>query len=258
MRSNVKPFSVKFVQVLFLTTCISMFSCQEQIREEKLITKSANINLGPAKEYLDESNFQKIDTTDTYFQIFKKSSKYESIKFVLGNFEIKNILLRKFTELNSVGLVISLNDIGLVKRDIMLAINLDNNEFLIPFIRLHNTGSSNSTNFTARSGKIKWYSQDGFQLNEIAVEKNRIAKFTILKNENAKLTWTCTEEQFNYLYQSAKNECESDWQCDLACSFNPCAVAYVAYAVSKCVNETSGIGNTTRSSNTAIKILDTF
>lgn len=37
----------------------------------------------------------------------------------------------------------------------------------------------------------------------------------------------CTRSQFNAAYNKAKSACEADWQCDLACSFNPCAIIYL-------------------------------
>lgn len=47
-------------------------------------------------------------------------------------------------------------------------------------------------------------------------------------------SWNCTSAQFNAYYQKAKNNCGNDWLCDFACSFNPCAISYVAYAVGRC------------------------
>ena len=46
--------------------------------------------------------------------------------------------------------------------------------------------------------------------------------------------WNCTSTQFNAYYQEAKNSCAEDWLCDFACTFNPCAISYVAYAVGRC------------------------
>ena len=42
-----------------------------------------------------------------------------------------------------------------------------------------------------------------------------------------------TFKNFNN-YQEAKNKCSDDWLCDFACTFNPCAISYVAYAVGRC------------------------
>lgn len=44
----------------------------------------------------------------------------------------------------------------------------------------------------------------------------------------------CTRAQFNAAYQHAKNECESDFLCDIACSLNPCWISYLASAMIDC------------------------
>ena len=59
-------------------------------------------------------------------------------------------------------------------------------------------------------------------------------KNLILKNNKISTTWNCTESKFNEFYQFARNECQADWLCDIACSINPCFIAYVAFAVGKC------------------------
>jgi len=35
-------------------------------------------------------------------------------------------------------------------------------------------------------------------------------------------------KDFSACYKSKKQECEDDWDCNLACSFNPCAISYAA------------------------------
>lgn len=59
---------------------------------------------------------------------------------------------------------------------------------------------------------------------------------SLLKSKNIKSNreWICTEERFNAFYQEAKSRCEDDWLCDVACSINPCFIAYLAFAVGKC------------------------
>lgn len=44
----------------------------------------------------------------------------------------------------------------------------------------------------------------------------------------------CTRAQFNAAYQRAKSECEGDFVCDVACSFNPCWVMYLTSAMIDC------------------------
>ena len=50
------------------------------------------------------------------------------------------------------------------------------------------------------------------------------------------LNWTCTQKQFDAYYQQAKKECSDDTLCDFVCTFNPCAISYLAFAVIKCTS----------------------
>ena len=54
------------------------------------------------------------------------------------------------------------------------------------------------------------------------------------KNIKSFVEWKCSKAQFNAYYQEAKNTCSDDWLCDFACTFNPCAISYAAFAVGKC------------------------
>lgn len=66
-------------------------------------------------------------------------------------------------------------------------------------------------------------------------QQNNQIGFSIKSNK----VWNCTETQFAAFYEEAKKTCANDWLCDFACTFNPCAISYIAYAVIKC----SGIVN---------------
>jgi hypothetical protein len=74
------------------------------------------------------------------------------------------------------------------------------------------------------------------------IHNGKFTNFKINNNigKNAKIeanlgcTWTCTKSEFNAAYQKAKKECEDDWLCDFACTFTPCAAAYLAEAVRQC------------------------
>jgi len=53
-------------------------------------------------------------------------------------------------------------------------------------------------------------------------------------NQDKRYFGHCTYGQFNAIYQKAKADCESDFMCDLACSFNPCRIVYIASAMHSC------------------------
>jgi hypothetical protein len=69
--------------------------------------------------------------------------------------------------------------------------------------------------------------------NDLSFFRQNTSAFTI-KNIKSSKAWNCSEEEFNALYQEAKLRCEDDWLCDIACSINPCFIAYLAFAVGKC------------------------
>ena len=69
--------------------------------------------------------------------------------------------------------------------------------------------------------------------NDLSFSSQNISAFTI-KNIKSSKAWNCSEEEFNALYREAKLRCEDDWLCDIACSINPCFIAYLAFAVGKC------------------------
>lgn len=68
-----------------------------------------------------------------------------------------------------------------------------------------------------------------------SIENNRSSS-VLTNNKNIKsfAAWKCSKAQFNSYYQEAKNTCSNDWLCDFACTFNPCAISYAAFAVGKC------------------------
>lgn len=81
-----------------------------------------------------------------------------------------------------------------------------------------------------------YFENDKIIANSIMSLENSRGSFILQNNKNIKsnAVWKCSSAQFNTYYQEAKNACESDWLCDFACTFNPCAISYVAYAVGKC------------------------
>ena len=125
-----------------------------------------------------------------------------------------------------------------IQRDIFITTKkYDQELFIVPFIRLHNVTSLGTNSIYL--GKVKWFAADGTKLNEMTIKDNKVSNFSI-KDINSKTAraqeckWLCTYQQFNAAYMNAKNECEKDWLCDFACSFNPCAVSYTISAVRYC------------------------
>lgn len=97
-------------------------------------------------------------------------------------------------------------------------------------------------------GFIVFKSTSGNIMHENYFENNKIVKNKIIRNIEsninkslvasidglATLKWSCTQTQFDNYYKEAKKRCEDDTLCDFVCSFNPCAISYLAYAVGAC------------------------
>jgi hypothetical protein len=99
-------------------------------------------------------------------------------------------------------------------------------------------------------GLIIFRTNTGRVMHENYFENNKIVKKNLIDirkktNSNIKslvasldgieaIKWSCTQTQFDNYYKEAKKRCEDDTLCDVVCSFNPCAIAYLAYAVGAC------------------------
>jgi hypothetical protein len=68
----------------------------------------------------------------------------------------------------------------------------------------------------------------------LSLGKNDIINSFSSSLKGSDIVWSCTKEQFTEFYTQAKMRCESDLFCDIACSFNPCFIAYLAFAVGRC------------------------
>ena len=85
-----------------------------------------------------------------------------------------------------------------------------------------------------QTGSISYRSlDDSFILSTHYKDGYNIYEYSSLQ-ENAIKGLSCTYEEFGEFYFAAKQECESDWLCDLACSFNPCSLVYLASAAIEC------------------------
>lgn len=155
----------------------------------------------------------------------------------------------KFKNLPSlVGLQIHIKDEGATIRDIFSVTDLaSKNELAVIREKIGFNDSGNNT------GRVLFKSINGMEFSNDSIRNqtivNPVTKLIINQNINkdssyafsvkSNKLWNCTEAQFSEYYQSAKKTCNDDFLCDLACSINPCAISYVAYAVGRC----SGIIN---------------
>lgn len=215
-----------FSAVVFMVSCDSTEDISKPVEIEL-----PNADVG--------SSLAEIDVSSIEFKAIKENILFKNIMTGFDNPEIVSVQMEKEVLSGFLNFVVRIEDVDKIQRDIFIVSREEEGEhFIFPFIRLNNILPSEG-DLVKFSGKVKWYAADGTELNEMILERNRIKKFSLkdLSSESARTegcSWTCTKEQFNSHYQKAKNECESDWQCDFACSFNPCAIAYAVKAVSMC------------------------
>lgn len=147
-----------------------------------------------------------------------------------------------------IGLQININDEGATIRDIFSVTDLvSKNELTVIREKIGFNDSGNNT------GRVLFKSINGIEFSNDSIRNQAIVNPVTKLIMNQKINkdasyefsvksnklWNCTEAQFSEYYQAAKKTCNDDFLCDLACSINPCAISYVAYAVGRC----SGIIN---------------
>jgi len=190
-----------------------------------------------------------ITETNQYYQTYLKSEAFKYTKEFLGDFKVLNIQLADFPNLKSKGLAIKINPKNGLTREIMVVIAPSTTGIkVVGMLREQNIKGIVVKGKAVPDGTVSWYSLAGGRLNSIHFNAGKIDKFSIFKVNSSSRTnvapppccWACTEEQFNANYQAAKSSCEGDWQCDVSCSFNPCALSYLASAVIACTECGSG------------------
>lgn len=176
------------------------------------------------------------------FDNFLKSESYKILKTNVGDFKIVSIQTVSFNKESISGFIVKINDFNGYSRDIMSVFDVNDPEKFTTLLR-----ENNIKNIDGKvNGDVIWYDASYEKLNEMTIINNKISHFELYTSgkpfslKNARFasiqscSWQCTKEDFNCEYQSAKNECESDWLCDFPCSLNPCAISYLAAAVSAC------------------------
>ncbi len=196
-------------------------------------------------EQIDQAQPEKVSSLNPYAKMFFESEEFGLVKGSLGQIKIEDIEMVKYPD-NITGLIIKVNPIKGIKRDIMVIIN---GNTIIPFIRLNNISSVSNGNAITNSGKVKWYTAYGEDLNEMEFINNQVTNFkltdvaarhaaassrTTTGGPSIQCKWVCSEATFNKLYKLEKKNCEDSWQCDLLCSFQPCALNHVFNAARHC------------------------
>lgn len=173
----------------------------KQIAELILLIKNSNINIDNSSAIFYKITFKGFPTLiGVYVKGLEYSLITKDIFYVIDTVSKNNLLIEReksgFTDNNNG--YISIRNLN---KDLLFNDQIVNNKF------------SNKIN-------LNTLTQGTLALNSKNIKSNR--------------EWICSEENFNAFYQEAKARCEDDWLCDVACSINPCFIAYLAFAVGKC------------------------
>lgn len=226
----------KNVKILCLTLCMFTFiSCEKDTQ----IDSTENTTIEKSKfEYLPEVE-RSIIVTKTDKQIAElilliKNSNltidYKSVIFT-------KISFKGFPTL--VGVYVKGLEYGLISKDIFYVIDtVSKNNLLIEREKSGFTDNNNGY-ISLRNLNKDLLFNDQIINNKFSnkINLNTLTQGTLAlnsKNIKSNREWICSEENFNAFYQEAKARCEDDWLCDVACSINPCFIAYLAFAVGKC------------------------
>jgi len=223
---------ILFLLILFGCTKNDPIPQNENLVEIRLQSKFAQL---PIIETIESVN-----KDDVLVSQFILSEQHDYAKYSYDNAVYQKIKFKSLENLE--GLLISLNNPNLLnsKSEIFFVRDKINNSYLTIM-------REKSTNFIKDTLGLKLKNLDGSLLFNDQYLNGRYVKSTYLslnKNEvinlfpssvkGANIVWSCTKEKFTEFYTQAKMRCESDLFCDIACSFNPCFIAYLAFAVGRC------------------------
>ena len=153
---------------------------------------------------------------------------YQKVKFKnLGNLEGLLITLSHTNQLNSKSEIFFVRD--KINNSYLSIMREKNTIFIKDTLRLKLKNLNGSILFNDQylNGKL-------IKSANLSLSKNDIINSFSSSIKGSEIVWSCTKEQFTEFYAQAKIRCESDLFCDIACSFHPCFIAYVAFAVGRC------------------------
>ncbi len=173
------------------------------------------------------SQYKLLEQQD-YHKYSYANATYQKVNFKnLENLEGLLITLSNSNQLNSKNEIFFVRD--KINNSYLTILREKNNNFIKDTIALQLKNLNGSLLFNEQ-----YINGRSIKINNGLLAKNNFYQSSPLSIKGANVVWSCTKEQFTEFYTQAKLKCESDLFCDIACSFNPCFIAYLAYAVDKC------------------------
>jgi hypothetical protein len=234
---NFNVFDLVFgLSLLFIVTSCSKSSIEPNNGKDMLLTtKSKSFEVPNIK------SIESIPRTGDLWDLFISKEGNNISNSEMDKAKVYRITFEGLESL--VGLHIELASKGDTSKDLFFVIDL--------VTKTHLTLLRDKVGFIDdNKGLIIFRTNTGRVMHENYFENNKIVKKNLIDirkktNSNIKslvasldgieaIKWSCTQTQFDNYYKEAKKRCEDDTLCDVVCSFNPCAIAYLAYAVGAC------------------------
>lgn len=237
--AGLSVFMMLFVLILFGCTKNDPIPQNENLVEIRSQSKFAQL---PIIETIESVN-----KDDVLVSQFKLSEQHDYAKYSYDNAFYQKIKFKSLENLE--GLLITLSHTNQLnsKSEIFFVRDKINNSYLT-IMREKNTNFIKDTlglKLKNLNGNLLFNDQyvngKSVKSANLSLGKNDIINSFSSSLKGSDIVWSCTKEQFTEFYTQAKMRCELDLFCDIACSFNPCFIAYVAFAVGRCTESIKAV-----------------
>jgi hypothetical protein len=230
--AGLSVFMMLFVLILFGCTKNDPIPRNENLVEIRSQSKFAQLPIIEMIESVNKDDVLvsqfKFSEEHDYGKYSYDNAVYQKVKFKnLGNLEGLLITLSHTNQLNSKSEIFFVRD--KINNSYLSIMREKNTIFIKDTLRLKLKNLNGSILFNDQylNGKL-------IKSANLSLSKNDIINSFSSSIKGSEIVWSCTKEQFTEFYAQAKMRCESDLFCDIACSFHPCFIAYVAFAVGRC------------------------
>mgnify|MGYP000612948536 FL=1 len=227
---------------VFIPIALAFLFLLEACQKEPIIpiTSEANLQVKSFNKLLPEVETTTIvSIQDNQVKELLASSELVESKINFKNSIFYKIKFKGFSSLS--GLHIVLDGTDSTTKDLFYVVDLVTKTDLSVIREKIGFKGNNKGRIIFKEPNGREFANDYFDNQKIisdpmaSIENSRNSFVLVNKSDiKSNAVWKCTKAQFNAYYQEAKNTCSNDWLCDFACTFNPCAISYAAFAVGKC------------------------
>ena len=221
---------------LFLLLTFAFISCEKSVTRNE-ITQNNKIEKSSLHFLPEIENSIVINKEDKHVSEFKHFIQNSNIFIDYGKVIIYKINFKNLPTLN--GIYVKDLAYGRITKDVFFVTDTRSKINLLIEREINGFSDQKNGYISIRDEKRNLLFNDEIINNRFSNQHDlsffsQNMSASSIKNIKSSKAWNCSEEAFNALYQEAKVRCEDDWLCDIACSINPCFIAYLAFAVGKC------------------------